>query len=102
MSEYIAITKNALVDDTKIEFDLFLKNDISGRSRYILFCRGNQQFSSDLRKELLSKNVEQFYISSKDTDKYLLYQEQNLNQIVQIAVKVLCKNQEHFIRLRKI
>ncbi len=87
MSDYIAITKNALVDDTKIEFDLFLKNDISGRSRYILFCRGNQQFSSDLREELLSKNVEQFYISSKDTDKYLLYQEQNLNQIVEDSSK---------------
>ncbi len=87
MSDYIAITKNALVDDTKIEFDLFLKNDISGRSRYILFCRGNQQFSSELRKELLSKNVEQFYISSKDTDKYLLYQEQNLNQIVEDSSK---------------
>ncbi len=82
MSEYIAITKNALVDDTKIEFDLFLKNNHNGRSRYILFCRGNQQFSTELRNELLSKRVEQFYISSKDTDKYLRYQEDNLNQIV--------------------
>jgi HD-GYP domain-containing protein (c-di-GMP phosphodiesterase class II) len=82
MSEYIAITKNALVDDTKIEFDLFLRNDLNGRSRYILFCRGNQQFNRELREELLSKNVEQFYISSKDTDKYLRYQEQNLKHIV--------------------
>ncbi len=82
MSDYVAITKNALVDDTKIEFDLFLKNNINGRSRYILFCRGNQQFSSGLREELLSKNVEQFYISSEDTAKYLRYQEQNLSQII--------------------
>jgi len=82
MSDYVAITKNALVDDTKIEFDLFLKSNINGRSRYILFCRGNQQFSSELREELLSKNVEQFYISSEDTAKYLRYQEQNLSQII--------------------
>ncbi|GAX60833.1 metal dependent phosphohydrolase [Candidatus Scalindua japonica] len=82
MSEYIAITKNALVEGTKIEFDLFLRNDFNGRSRYILFCRGNQLFSPQLREELLNKKVEQFYISSEDTDKYLIYQEQNLNQIV--------------------
>ncbi len=82
MSEYIAITKNALVEDTKIEFDLFLRNDHNGRSRYVLFCRGNQQFSQQLREELLDKKVEQFYISSEDKDKYLRYQEQNLNQII--------------------
>ena len=82
MSEYIAITKNALVEDTKIEFDLFLRNDHNGRSRYVLFCRGDQQFSRQLREELLDKKVEQFYISTKDKDKYLRYQEQNLNQII--------------------
>ncbi len=87
MSEYIAITKNALVDGTKIEFDLFLKNNVDGHSKYILFCRGNQQFSSELKDELLSKNIEQFYISSKDKNKYLRYQEQNLNQIVSDSSK---------------
>jgi HD-GYP domain-containing protein (c-di-GMP phosphodiesterase class II) len=87
MSEYIAISKNALVEGTKIDFDLFLKNNHNGRSRYILFCHGNQQFGPQLRGELLNRNVEQFYISSKDKDKYLVYQEQNLKQIVEDSGK---------------
>ncbi len=87
MSEYIAITKNALVEDTEIVFDLFLKNDQNARTRYVLFCRGNQKFSPKLREELLDRKVEQFYISTKDKDKYLKYQEQNLKQIVMDSSK---------------
>ncbi|MGR3301349.1 MAG: HD-GYP domain-containing protein [Candidatus Scalindua sp.] len=83
MSEYTAITKNALIANTKLAFDLFLRNDVSGQVRYILFCRADDHFSSERQEELLSKNAERLYISTKDTGKYLRYQEENLKSIVE-------------------
>ena len=82
MNEYIAITKNALVENTKLAFDLFLRNDVNGQARYILFCRADDHFSSERQEELLSKNAQKLYISTKDTGKYLKYQEENLKSIV--------------------
>lgn len=87
MDEYTAISKNALVENAKIEFDVFLKSDVNGRSNYILFCRGNQQFSSERNEELLNRNAERLYISTKDIDKYLRYQEKNLKCIVEDSSK---------------
>jgi HD-GYP domain-containing protein (c-di-GMP phosphodiesterase class II) len=81
-NEYTAITKNALIENTKLAFDLFLRNDVNGQARYILFCRADDHFSAKRQEELLSKNAEKLYISKKDTDKYLLYQEENLKSIV--------------------
>ena len=83
MSDYTAITKNALVENTELAFDLFLKSDVHGAVRFILFCRAGDHFSAKRQKELLSKNAEKLYISKKDTDKYLLYQEENLKSIVE-------------------
>ncbi len=83
MNEYIAITKNALVENTKLAFDLFLRNDISGQAKYILFCRAGDHFSAKRQEELLSKNAEKLYISAKDSAKYLKYQEENLQSIVE-------------------
>ncbi len=74
-SGYTAISHGALVENTKIEFDVFLKNEVGGRSRYILFCRGDQEFSSERKEELLSRNAQRLYISTKDTSKYLMYHE---------------------------
>ena len=82
MSEYTAISGMSLIEDTKIEFDLFFRNDSGGQSKYVLFCRGNEHFSPERRQELLSKKERKFYISTKDTDKYLKYQENNLKDII--------------------
>ena len=82
MSEYTAITKNALVANTKLAFDLFLRSDVGGKTRYILFCRADDHFSAKRQEELLSKNAERLYISKKDTGKYLRYQEENLKSII--------------------
>jgi len=87
MDQYTAIARNALVDDTKIDFDLFLKNDIGGQSRYVLFCHSNEHFTSERREQLLSRNIQTFYISSKDTSKYFQYQENNLKNIVEDSHK---------------
>ena len=87
MDQYTAIARNALVDDTKLDFDLFLKNDIGGQSRYVLFCHSNEHFTSERREQLLSRNIQTFYISSKDTSKYYQYQENNLKNIVEDSHK---------------
>ncbi len=84
---YTAISHGALVENTKIEFDVFLKNDVGGCSRYILFCRGDQEFSAERKKELISRNAQRLYISTNDTSKYLKYQENNLKQIVEDSSK---------------
>ncbi len=87
MSEYTAITKNALIEDTKIEFDLFLKSGSNGHSNYVLFSRGDELFSPERREELLNRKDQKLYISAKDTDKYLKYQERNLKHIIEDDTK---------------
>lgn len=82
MNEYTAITKNALIENTKLAFDLFLRTDVNGHTRYILFCLAGEQFSPERQEELLSKNAQKLYIYTKDTDKYFKYQEENLKSIV--------------------
>ncbi len=82
MNEYTAITKNALIENIKLAFDVFLRNDVNGQARYVIFCRADEQFSPERQEELLSKNASTLYISTKDTDKYLKYQEENLKSIV--------------------
>ena len=99
MEEYTAISQNALVENTKIEFDVFLKNTVNGRSKYILFCRGNQQFSAESKEELLNKNEQKLYISSKDTEKYLQYQEKNLEQMINYKLIRLYPSQNNFWNL---
>ena len=83
MSEYTAITKNALIENTKIEFDLYLKSGSNGHSNYVLFSRGNELFSPERKEELISRNAQNLYISATDIDKYLKYQEENLRYIIE-------------------
>ena len=82
MSEYTAITKNAIVEDTEIGFDLYLRNGSNGNYKYVLFSRGNEQLSPKRREELLNNNSQKLYISSEDTDKYIKYREKNLSDII--------------------
>ena len=83
MNEYTAITKNAIIVNTKIGFDLFLRTDVSGHHRYILFCRAGEIFTSARRDTLLSRNSQKLHISSDDIDKYFWYQETNLKCIIE-------------------
>ncbi|ODS34268.1 MAG: hypothetical protein SCARUB_00642 [Candidatus Scalindua rubra] len=52
MNNYVAITQNILIDNTKVGCDLYLKNYVNGSPRYVLFCHGDELFSSERRKEL--------------------------------------------------
>jgi len=87
MSEYTAITKNALIENTKIEFELFLKSGSNGHSKYVLFSCGDELFTPERREELMSRNEQKLYISKKDSVKYLRYQEENLKQIIEDDTK---------------
>jgi len=82
MSEYTAITGTSLLEDSNLEFDLYLKSGSNGHAKYVLFCRGQDGFSQEKREELLSRNIDNLYIAAEDTDKYLRYQEDNLQNIV--------------------
>ncbi len=83
MNKYVAITKQAIIENTVTEFDLFLKSNVNGRTKSILFSRGNEKFTPKIKEELLSKNVQEYYISTEDTDKYIRYQEKSLKHIVE-------------------
>ena len=83
ITEYTAITRNTLIENTEIDFDLYLSNSTNGHANYVLFCRGNEKFSEERGQDLFNRNIDKLYISSEDTEKYLKYQERNLNKIVQ-------------------
>ena len=82
MDEYTAITGNTLLEDSSLEFDLYLRSGSNGNSKYVLFCLGRDGFSQKKREELLSRNIDRLYIAAEDTGKYLRYQEKNLKNIV--------------------
>ena len=82
MSQYVAIAKDVLTDDTALGFDLYLRNESKGGDKYVLFCRGGEQVNSDRKEEFLNRNAQKLYISRDDTDKYLEYQEKNLNELI--------------------
>jgi HD-GYP domain-containing protein (c-di-GMP phosphodiesterase class II) len=82
MSSYLAITRDSLKENAKIGCDLYIKNRVNGTSRYVLFCRGDEELNNDRRSELLKRNVEKLYITSRDYKNYLKYQEENLQDIL--------------------
>jgi len=83
ISEYTEITRNTLVVNTEIDFDLYLSNGTNGHANYVLFCRGDEQFSQERGEDLFNRNIDKLYIASEDNAKYLKYQERNLNKIIQ-------------------
>ncbi len=82
MSEYTSISGNALLEDTEVDFDLFLRADAGESSNYVLYCRGGEDLSPERREELLSKHADRLCISTEDVDKYIEYQEKNLKKII--------------------
>ncbi|ODS33082.1 MAG: protein contains HD-GYP domain protein [Candidatus Scalindua rubra] len=56
MINYVAINRDILIDNTKVGCDLYLKTYVNGSPKYVLFCRGDELFSSERRKELIEQN----------------------------------------------
>jgi HD-GYP domain-containing protein (c-di-GMP phosphodiesterase class II) len=82
MSNYVAIIRSSLVENTKVGCDLYLKNRINGTARYILFCRGDELFCNDRKKKLIEQSIEKLFIRAGDYKEYFKYQEDNLQTIL--------------------
>ncbi len=82
MSNYMAITRGSLVEDTKVGCDLYLKNRINGEFRYVLFCRGDEIYSNERKRRLIDQNIEKLFIRTVDYASYFRYQEKNLQDIL--------------------
>ncbi len=82
MSNYMAITRSSLVEDTKVGCDLYLKNRINGDIRYILFCRGDEIYSNERKGRLIEQSIEKLFIRTVDYASYFRYQEKNLQTVL--------------------
>ncbi len=79
---YVAISKDTLVEDTKIGCDLYLRSYVNGYPRYVLFCRGDEHFGSDRKGILIERSIQKLYVLSKEYRKFFKYQEKNLPNII--------------------
>lgn len=82
MGNYLAITENTLIENTKIGCDLYLKSYVNGLPRYVLFSRGDEVFGNERKKELLGNNIKKLFINSHDLNHFYKYQEKNLKTIL--------------------
>ena len=80
--DYVGIDKRILVENSKMGCDLYLKSNVNGASRYILFCHGSEQYGTVRKGELVERNIEKLYIPAKDYEKFFMYQEKNLPGIL--------------------
>lgn len=83
MQKYMPILDSTLRENTILNFDLYLQAHENGTSRYILFTRGNEQFSSERKEMLLRARSKELFISTKDIHKYFIYQEKNLKYFIE-------------------
>ncbi len=82
MSNYVAIIRSSLVENTKVGCDLYLRNRINGTVKYVLFCRADELFGNDRRIKLIEQNIEKLFIHAGDHKEYFRYQEDNLQTIL--------------------
>ncbi|MFQ5962973.1 MAG: HD-GYP domain-containing protein [Candidatus Scalinduaceae bacterium] len=82
MNDYVAITHESLIENTKIGCDLYLQTNVNGSHRYVLFCRGDEIFCNERREVLIEKHIKRLFISTKDSKSFFRYQEDNLKDIL--------------------
>jgi HD-GYP domain-containing protein (c-di-GMP phosphodiesterase class II) len=79
---YVAISKDTLMEDTKVGCDLYLRSYVNGYPRYVLFCRGDEHFGSDRKGMLIERNIQKLYVLSNEYRSFFKYQEKNLPKII--------------------
>ncbi len=92
----MAITHSSLVKNTKIGCDVYLKSRINGDIRYILFCRRDEIFCDERKKQLLDENIEKLFIREADYASYYKYQEKNLQDVL-ADEKVSSEEKSHVV-----
>jgi len=78
MRDYMEIDLEYLRIDTILGVDLYLQSS----NKFILYRSCNVPFNDKVRKNLLIHGVRQLYIASSDSEKYALYVENNLGNIL--------------------
>ena len=82
MKEFLAINESTLIVDTEVECDLYLKSNVNGVPRYVLFSHGGEMFRNDRRKKLVENNITKLYVYANSYKTFNDYQEQNLKTIL--------------------
>jgi len=82
MINYVAVTENSLIENTVIGCDLYIRLNVKGSPRHVLFCRGDEAFSNTRREELINRNMDNLFICTRDFKSYIRYQENNLQKIL--------------------
>ncbi len=93
---YVAISKDTVMENTKVGCDLYLRSYVNGYPRYVLFCRGDEQFGSDRKGMLIEKNIQKLYVLSKEYKKIFKYQEKNLQKII-TDINLSTKEKSHAV-----
>ncbi len=98
MEEYTAINGNTLLNDSNLEFDLYLRSGSNGHSKYVLFCRGKDGFSQERKEELLSRNIESFILPQRIEENTSSIRKETSRILSMTNPGVAEKNQALFIR----
>jgi HD-GYP domain-containing protein (c-di-GMP phosphodiesterase class II) len=77
--EFCAIDLDGLVDDTSLDFNLYLP---AGPHRFVYYRSISQEFTTRHRQRLLDNNVRTVYIRTAERQQYLKYLEHNLDRVL--------------------
>jgi HD-GYP domain-containing protein (c-di-GMP phosphodiesterase class II) len=77
--EFCAIDLDGLVDDTALDFNLYLP---AGPDRFVFYRSISQEFTPRHRQRLLDNNVRTVYIRTAERQQYLKYLEHNLDRVL--------------------
>lgn len=81
-SDYIPVELNAIVVDTIVGCDLYLKNCTNNEVRYVLYCGGTKVISSDKIEDLRRHQIKSMFIRKADQKVYLKYVETSLKHVI--------------------
>jgi putative nucleotidyltransferase with HDIG domain len=82
MHAFFPVTLSSLKTDTIIGCDIYLLVADNGRSKYVLYCKGDAAFENEKKKLLVKKNINRLFVCREDHKKYSEYLEANLQDIL--------------------
>ena len=67
--KYKSITPHSLLDNVKPGVDVYIKCNVNGIEKHVLYCRGDEAFSSKRREGLLKRNVKVLFTPEISSEK---------------------------------